>query len=308
MTAKEKENIKSISSAEYIRTTFHSSDRLAVLVRNRRRGETIQRITTSARIVEPAFQEWMHFKNEKESCDIYVGMNALKPEARTRTKEDIHTIRHLYLDIDHDGPAALAKIQQSNLVPLPNYTVNTSPDKFQVVWRVEKVSPEQAEVLQRAMVRKFGGDPAATDSTRVLRLPGFLNRKYDTEFQVQAVMHTERVYHLQDFRLRTDPIESDFRPRHHSQTPASSESRPLSQSEHDWAYAKRALARGDDPEEVVHRIADYRGSEKHDPESYARRTVTKAQVELQRRTTGTTGADGLATPEIELPHSQNERS
>ena len=308
MTAEEKGNKKSISAAEYIRTTFHSSDRLAVLVRNRSRGETIQRITTSARIVEPAFQEWLHFKNGKESCDIYVGMNALKPEARTRTKEDIHTIRHLYLDIDHDGPAALAKIQQSNLVPSPNYTVNTSLDKFQVVWRVENISPEQAEVLQRAMARKFGSDPAATDSTRVLRVPGFLNRKYDTEFRVHAEKHTDRVYHLHDFRLRTEPIESDFRPRHHSQTPASSESRPLSQSEHDWAYAKRALARGDDPEEVVHRIADYRGSEKHDPESYARRTVTKAQVELQRRTTGTTGAGGLATPEIELPHSQNERS
>src|SRR5271169_4320166 len=84
MTAEEKENKKSISSAEDIRTTFHSSDRLAVLIRNRSRGETIQRITTSARIVEPAFQEWMHFKNEKESCDIYVGMNSLKPEARTR--------------------------------------------------------------------------------------------------------------------------------------------------------------------------------------------------------------------------------
>jgi len=206
MTAEEKENKKSISAAEYIRTTFHSSDRLAVLVRNRSRGETIQRITTSARIVEPAFQEWMHFKNEKESCDIYVGMNTLKPEARTRTKEDIQTIRHLYVDIDHDGPAALAKIQQSNLVPSPNYTVNTSPDKFQVVWRVENISPEQAEALQRAMARKFGGDPAATDSTRVLRLPSFLNRKYDTEFQVQAEKHTDRVYHLQDFRLRTEPV------------------------------------------------------------------------------------------------------
>jgi len=292
MTAEEKENKKSISAAEYIRTTFHSSDRLAVLVRNRSRGETIQRITTSARIVQPAFQEWMHFKNEKESCDIYVGMNALKPEARTRTKEDIHTIRHLYLDIDHDGPAALAKIQQSSLVPLPNYTVNTSPDKFQVVWRVENVSPEQAEVLQRAMARKFGGDPAATDSTRVLRLPGFLNRKYDTEFRVQAEKHTEHVYHLQDFRLRTDPIESDFRPRHHSQTQASSESRPLSQSEHDWAYAKRALARGDDPEEIIRRIVDYRADEKQNPEYYARHTVEKARAALN-----STRRDGQSQPE-----------
>ncbi len=259
MTAEEKGNKKSISAAEYIRTTFHSSDRLAVLVRNRSRGETIQRITTSARIVEPAFQEWMHFKNEKESCDIYVGMNTLKPEARTRTKEDIQTIRHLYVDIDHDGPAALAKIQQSNLVPSPNYT----------------------------------------DSTRVLRVPGFLNRKYDTEFWVHAEKRTDRVYHLHDFRLRTEPIESDFRPRNHSQTPDSSEPRTLSQSEHDWAYAKRALARGDDPEEVIRRIADYRGSEKHDPESYARRTVTKAKVALEQRPVNAGGGGGHAPQSID---------
>lgn len=280
MTPAKKENTIGISATEYIRTNFHSSDRLAILVRNRNRGETVQRITTSARIVEPAFQEWMHFKNEKESCDIYVGMNTLKPEARTRTKEDIQTIRHLYADIDHDGPAALAKIHQSNLVPSPNYTVNTSPDKFQVVWRVENISPEQAEVLQRAMARKFGSDPAATDSTRVLRVPGFLNRKYDTEFWVNAEKHTERVYQLHDFRLRTEPIESDFRPRHHSQAPASSESRPLSQSEHDWAFAKRALARGDDPEVVIQRIADYRENGKDDPNYYARHTVMKAQAAL----------------------------
>ena len=283
MTPTKQENTKGISATDYIRTNFQSSDRLAILVRNRNRGETVQRITTSARIVEPAFQEWMHFKNEKESCDIYVGMNTLKPEARTRTKEDIQTIRHLYVDIDHDGPAALAKIQQSNLVPSPNYTVNTSPDKFQVVWRVENISPEQAEVLQRAMARKFGSDPAATDSTRVLRVPGFLNRKYDTEFWVHAEKHTDRVYHLHDFRLRAEPIESDFRPRNHSQRPDSSEPRTLSQSEHDWAYAKRALTRGDDPEEIIRRIADYRADEKHNPEYYARHTVEKARAALNSK-------------------------
>ena len=292
MTPAKEEDTKGISATEYIRTDFNSSDRLAILVRNRNRGETVQRITTSARIVEPAFQEWMHFKNEKESCDIYVGMNTLKPEARTRTKDDIQTIRHLYVDIDHDGPAALAKIQQSNLVPSPNYTVNTSPDKFQVVWRVENISPEQAEVLQRAMARKFGSDPAATDSTRVLRVPGFLNRKYDTEFWVHAEKHTDRVYHLHDFRLRTEPIESDFRPRNYSQTPDSSEPRTLTQSEHDWAYAKRALTRGDDPEEIIRRIADYRADEKHNPEYYARHTVEKARAALN-----STRRDAQSQPE-----------
>ena len=35
---------------------------------------------------------------------------------------------------------------------------------------------EEAEGLLHAMAREFGGDPAATDATRVLRLPGFANR------------------------------------------------------------------------------------------------------------------------------------
>jgi hypothetical protein len=282
MTQEDKENNKNISTTEYVLTNFQRSDRLAVLVRNRKRGETVQRITTSAKIADPSFQDWLRYKNEKESCDIYIGMNTLKPEARTRTKEDIQTIRHLYMDIDHDGPAALAKIQQSNLVPPRNYTISTSPDKFQAVWRVENISQEQAESLQRAMVRKFGGDPAATDSTRVLRLPGFLNRKYDAQFLVQAVKHTDRVYHPQDFRLRTELIETDFRPHRQSPQLAPIQPRQLSQSEHDWAYAKRALARGDDPEELIRHIADFRSTDKSDPVYYARLTVTKAQAELQR--------------------------
>lgn len=280
MRPTENEGTKSISAIEYVGTNFRASDRLAVLVRNRKRGETIQRIALSARITEPAFLEWLRIKNEKESCDVYIGMNTLKPAAGTRTKEDIQTIRHLYLDIDHDGPGALAKIRPSNLVPPPNYTLRTSPDKFQVIWRVENVSQEQAESLQRAMARKFGGDPAATDSTRVLRLPGFLNRKYDTEFRVQAEQHTDRIYHLQDFHLRTEPVESDFRPRHQPQTPAPSGNRQLSQSEHDWAYALRALARGDHPEDIIQKIADFRSDDKSDPVYYARLTVSKAQAQL----------------------------
>ena len=53
------------------------------------------------------------------------------------------------------------------------------------------------------------------------------------------------------------------------------------QSERDWAFAKRALARGDDPEGVIRRIADYRGDEKHS--NYARYTVEKAQAALGRK-------------------------
>jgi hypothetical protein len=49
MTATEKENTKGISATEYVRTNFRSSDRLAVLVRNRDRAARITQESTSQR-------------------------------------------------------------------------------------------------------------------------------------------------------------------------------------------------------------------------------------------------------------------
>src|SRR6185312_12085844 len=80
----------------------------------------------------------------------------------------------------------------------------------------------------------------------------------------------------------------------------------LTQSERDWAYAKRALARGDDPEEIVRRIADYRADEKHDPQYYARHTVTKAQEELRSARDSLHGVQ--ATPEPENQAMQDDPS
>ena len=281
MTAPENTNQNDVTAPEYIRANFHPSDRVAVLVRNRKRGETVQRITTANRVAAPQFQEWLRYKNQNDGCDVYIGMNALKPQAHTRTKDDIETIRHLYIDIDHDGSKSLANIGQSDLVPPASFVLETSPDKFQVIWKVDDINLEQAEALLHAFAHQFEGNPAATDSARVLRLPGFANKKYEEDFLVKVYSHTGRTHHLRDFKLRTEPVDSGparwNRPQERS---PSAGPRELSQSERDWAYAKRALSRGVPPEEIMRDIADFRGHEKYDPEDYARRTVTKAQVEL----------------------------
>jgi hypothetical protein len=208
-------------------------------------------------------------------------------------------ITHVYLDLDHGGTASLEGLEGSDIVPRPNYVLNTSSEKFQVVWKVEGMTIEEAEALNQAMVREFDGDPAATDSTRVLRLPGFANKKYESDFYVQVRTESTQTYHLRDFKLRVDSPEA---PRHQHQELAiklSAPSSALSQSEHDWAYAKRALARGDDPEEVIRRIADYRGTAKHDPAYYARHTVAKALKDLQgsRTTADKSKAEHLQTNE-----------
>lgn len=269
------------SASEYILDNFKPTDRVAILLLNRQLGETTQRITTAQKASSPEFQAWLRYKNAN-GADIYIGMNALQHHASTRTKEDIEKISHVYLDLDHGGTASLEAIENSDLVPRPNYVLITSPDKFQVVWNVEGMTIEEAEALNQAMVREFDGDAAATDSTRVLRLPGFANKKYEADFYVQARAESTQTYHLRDFKLQADSPEA---PRHQHQELAPGHSAPssgLSQSEHDWAYAKRTLARGDDPEEVIRRIADYRANDKHDPQYYARHTVRNAQFELEK--------------------------
>jgi hypothetical protein len=228
-------------------------------------------------------------------------MNALQHHASTRTKDDIEKISHVYLDLEQGGTASLEALENSALVPRPNYVLDTSPEKFQVVWKVEGMTIEEAEALNQAMVSEFDGDPAATDSTRVLRLPGFANKKYKADFYVRARTESTQTYHLRDFKLQFDSQDT---PRHHheevSRRPSVSSS-ALSQSEHDWAYAKRALARGDDPEEVIRRIADYRANDKHAPQYYARLTVHKAQVEMNA---GNVVAETTRLEPTDLPRRQ----
>jgi hypothetical protein len=273
---------KPITPSEYISANFESSDRIAILVRNAKRGETTQRISAIAKVTDTPFQDWLRYKNERDGCDIYVGMNALRATAFTRTKHDVLAIRHLYADLDRDGSASLAAIEKSTLVPAPNYVIHTSPDKYQVIWRVEGIELAHAETMLRDIAREFDGDRAATDAARVLRVPGFMNKKYEQDFLVSAQRHSDHVYCARDFKLHTQPVDSDYRQlRHAPSHPNRSEPHPISQSERDWAYVKSALANGADPMELIAQLAHSRANDKSDPHYYARLTVTKALADLR---------------------------
>jgi RepB DNA-primase from phage plasmid len=270
-----------LTASEYVLALFEPSDNVAILVRNRATGKTVQRIAKAETIAHPDFQTWLANQNAGGS-DIFIGMNPIKDGAYSRTKDSIQRIRHVYLDLDKRGDESLAAIRNSPAAPTPNFVLHTSPGKHQVVWKVDGLTREEAESLLHRLANQFGGDPAATDSTRVLRLPGFANRKLSEEFIVQARQETDAVYTLRDFTIHEDSPEA---PLHLTEAKESKRaaSGHRSQSENDWAYAKRALARGDDPEEIIRRIADFRAGDKPSPEYYARHTVTKAQAELRRQ-------------------------
>ena len=265
------------TAAEYLQSTFQSSDRLAVVAINRTTNDIKQRITTAERIAGDDFQRWLRFLN-KEHYEIYVSMNTIREDAAGRKKSDIAQIRHVYLDFDNDGTEAVRNMMERAGMPKPNHLIESSPGKWQTVWRVEGFQPAEAEELMRGMVREFGADPAAVDSARVLRLPGFFNHKYEPSVFIRVQNLSTEIYasaQFPRFGIEETAAESSAARYRSELTRQRKAHAGLSQSERDWAYVKRALARGEDPEAIIQAVAAFR-SDKPDPQYYARHTVTKA--------------------------------
>src|SRR5258708_2165382 len=107
---------KSLSASEYVRELFEAADNVAILVRNRGTGKTVQRIAKTETIASPEFQEWLAAQNAGGS-DAFIGMNPIKEGAYNRTKDNIEDIRHVYLDLDRKGDESLEAIRDSPTVP-----------------------------------------------------------------------------------------------------------------------------------------------------------------------------------------------
>ena len=107
---------KSLSASEYARELFEPADNVAILVRNRDTGKTVQRIAKTETVAAPEFQQWLAVHNASGS-DVLVGMNPIKDGAYSRTKDNMKEIRHVYLDLDIHGDKSLEAIRNSPSVP-----------------------------------------------------------------------------------------------------------------------------------------------------------------------------------------------
>jgi hypothetical protein len=278
----------------YIRENFPLNDRIAVVLIQKETHRVVQRVATAERVASAEFQGWLRHENASR-FEVYVSMNALKDGSRSRTKEDIADIRHIYLDFDDNGTATVQALLKRDDIPQPNYLVNSSPDKWQVVWKVEGFAHDEAERLMRHLVRETGADPAATDTTRVMRLPGFANHKYGRPFVVNVEARAIGTYRPEHFpRLPTEEQGG----RRFADRGAAREVRgsgEVTQSERDWAYARRALARGEAPDKVRAAISAFRTGQKADANQYAERTVRKAMESIESDRAARSG------PEIQTP-------
>jgi hypothetical protein len=138
-----------------------------------------------------------------DGMNIYVCMNPILAGHTRRRKQDIGEIRNVYLDLDADGKTKFDAILASTEVPPPTVVLESSPGKFQIIWSIRGIAKEQQESLLDSLIAKFGGDPAASDCSRVLRLPGFANTKYESS-PIVSIVHENGVhgpYSLEDFKI-----------------------------------------------------------------------------------------------------------
>ena len=163
----------------------------------------------------------------------------------------------------------------------PAHVLRSSKDRYQILWDTVpgEWDMEGAEVVMRALAERYGGDRAATDVARVMRMPGFRNKKPGRSGAlVTWAWHGGPLVRPEDFpgltvseqeRAGRSGGRRKMPPGHHSQ------------SERDWAAAGDALRNGEAPETVISRLEQQR-QDKPNPGYYARRTVRRKAEELKR--------------------------
>lgn len=110
-----------------------------------------------------------HFtKFPRDQYDHYFCPNAFSLPIR----KTIYARRSPYawVDIDSADPNAF--------VPSPNILIETSPGRFQGIWKFEgKAKPTDAELYSKALAYNFGADRNGWSATKYLRVPGTRNHK-----------------------------------------------------------------------------------------------------------------------------------
>ncbi len=128
----------------------------------------------------------------------------------------------------------------------------------------------------KLLVIAFGGDSSCTDRNRVLRVPGFLNCKYDPAHPVSVEYPTDSIFHPEEFQL-----DSSF-PNGVLHVSGAARTYPVSKntfSEQDWAWAVHQLSLGEDADKLTATLASKR-SDKPNPLYYAQRTIDIASARL----------------------------
>lgn len=168
--------VDSAAAMQFLRTAFEPEDWIAIFLKSYETGRAVQRVGQLSLFLEPRMHAWLRAMNAgRYNC--YVGTNSIRAGVRARTKDSIGTVRHVFLETDGDGQQLLDAIAARPDLPSPSYIIESSQNRFHVLWRVTEFTTEYVERLQKHLARELGTDPAATPCSQTTRIPGYRNQK-----------------------------------------------------------------------------------------------------------------------------------
>ena len=201
---------------QFLRTAYEADDWIAVFLKRYDTGEAVQRVGPATLFQQPNVQAWLRLMNARH-FNVFCSVNALSPGKRSRTRDAVCAIRHVFIDVDRDSRGVLATINLRRDLPAPSYVVHSSPDRVHVFWRTTGFTKPAAEQLQKYLARELGSDPAATPCSQTTRMPGFLSHKYVPPVLVRAKYgRTTQVYTPADVPVPSAPARPGRPARPHA--------------------------------------------------------------------------------------------
>lgn len=130
---------------------------------------------------------------------IFITVNAMKPDSKQKTLENVDYIRAQVADID-DPLISQDSYQRavSSTFP-PHFAVQTSVGKYHLYWLVQPYRGNDFyERQQRKLCQLYNGDKHVVDATRVLRVPGFNHWKGEPHLVICWSISNKPRYSSQD--------------------------------------------------------------------------------------------------------------
>src|SRR5688572_24274544 len=182
-----------------LRAGYALDDWVAVFLKSYATGETCQRVASISQVSRPEFLAWLRSRNAS-AWNVYVSVNSVSPQSRSRSRQFVAAIRHVFLEADEDGPQVLARIAARADLPPPSYLLHSSRHRVHVFWRVSGFDTPGVEALQKQLARELRTDTAATSCSQLTRLPGLFNHKrHPAELVTMVYGDVGRVYGVSDF-------------------------------------------------------------------------------------------------------------
>jgi hypothetical protein len=233
-----------------------------------------------------------------QGWNIYITPSVLKAGVRSRTKDSFIPEQDVVF-VDADNKQAMEKVRAE--YPYPTLVVKTSIGHYHIYWKLtEKISIDEQEAIMKRIAQDIGADPAATDVSRVLRLPGFWHKSKDNT--VDIVFSRAEKVNYKSFRpilpyqvcssLPTNCTRSSIGARrvqkrdiYVSDIVGRDGEKFVfpSKSEEDWYLVNEWLRQGIGQNECIERLKVRRAGEKKNVDYYAKKTLENALKKLDKR-------------------------